>query len=353
MRDGGGTLFEVERVVAAQPMSLSTGTPIGKSREGRPIYGFALGSGPLGVSLIAGCHADEPVGQQTLFRLISYLATLRNEHPLLKRWRWRIVPNANPDGAERNAAWSLVLRRGHDFLGVEDSVYDLSAYLREVVREPPPDDIEFGFPKDPHDTRARPENLAVAAFLGAGGPYQLHGSLHGMGLSPGPWFLIERGWTERTTAMRSSLRTRVHEMGYRLFDPDRGGEKGFHRIDGGFTSRPDSAAMSAYFVERNDPAMASRFRPSSMEYVRSLGGDPLTLVSEMPLFLTRPLTAEPSAQLAELAEVRRRAAQHTEDHPRDTEKLDIRPMPIRDQMRLQLAFIGEAMAAASAERSAL
>ena len=40
--------------------------------------------------------------------------------------------------------------------------------------------------------------------------------------------------------------------------------------------------------ERNDPGMAAKFRPSSMEYVRSLGGDPFTMVSEMPLFL-RPL----------------------------------------------------------------
>ena len=36
----------------------------------------------------------------------------------------------------------------------------------------------------------------------------------------------------------------------------------------------------------NDPATAALFRPSSMEHVRALGGDPLTLVSEMPLFIT-------------------------------------------------------------------
>ena len=44
--------------------------------------------------------------------------------------------------------------------------------------------------------------------------------------------------------------------------------------------------MSEYFMAAGDPVTASLFRPSSMETVRSLGGDPLTLVSEMPLFIT-------------------------------------------------------------------
>jgi len=43
--------------------------------------------------------------------------------------------------------------------------------------------------------------------------------------------------------------------------------------------------MRAYFAERGDDEMAGRFRDSSMEYVRSLGGDPLCLVTEIPLFV--------------------------------------------------------------------
>ena len=43
--------------------------------------------------------------------------------------------------------------------------------------------------------------------------------------------------------------------------------------------------MVAYFQERGEAETAALFRPSSMEYMRQLGGDPFTLVSEMPLFL--------------------------------------------------------------------
>jgi hypothetical protein len=67
---------------------------------------------------------------------------------------------------------------------------------------------------------------------------------------------------------------------------DRGGEKGFVKLADGFATRPDSRAMQAHFRGLGEDATAALFRPSSMETVRALGGDPLTIVSEMPLFLT-------------------------------------------------------------------
>ena len=44
--------------------------------------------------------------------------------------------------------------------------------------------------------------------------------------------------------------------------------------------------MREHFLRLGDEESAARFRPSSMEALRYLGGDPLTLVSEMPLFIT-------------------------------------------------------------------
>jgi hypothetical protein len=72
---------------------------------------------------------------------------------------------------------------------------------------------------------------------------------------------------------------------YVLHDVERDGEKGFCRIARGFCTRPDSASMRQYFLERGDAETAGLFRPSSMEAIRSFGGDPLTVVSEMPLFI--------------------------------------------------------------------
>jgi hypothetical protein len=187
----------------------------------------------------------------------------------------------------------------------------------------------------------------VAEFLAESAPFHLHASFHGISFTPGPWFLIEPAWIERTAALREALRRRVHSMGYQPFDVDRGGEKGFHRIDEGFTTRPDSRAMIAWFEERGDAATAAKFRPSSMEYVRSLGGDPFTMVSEMPLFL-RPLTAGETGRPDDprfRAFLDRLAGRSADEVRIEAERCGVRGMPLRDQMRLQLAFLEEALTA--------
>jgi Zinc carboxypeptidase len=324
--------------------------PIGRSREGREILGGVLGRGPRRLSLIAGCHSDEPVGPAMLRRLVSYLGSRPGEDPLLAGYTWYVVPHVNPDGEARNAVWSDLSDQAlpaADHLGREDRVFDLYLYLRNVMRERPGDDMEFGFPRGASDDGARPENRAVAGFLAGGAPFDLHGSFHSIAFTSGPWFLIEPAWIDRTGGLREALRRRVRSMGYGLFDVDRGGEKGFRRIDEGFSTRPDSRSMIAFFETRGDPEMAAKFRPSSMEYVRSLGGDPFTFVSEMPLFL-RPLppgdTGRPDDP-AFRAWLERTALARPEEIQGEMEKANVRGMPLRDQMRLQLAFLEEALKA--------
>jgi hypothetical protein len=114
----------------------------------------------------------------------------------------------------------------------------------------------------------------------------LHGSLHGLGFGGGPWFLVESAWEDRLQPYCERCLEAVAVEGLSVHDVDRHGEKGFRRISEGFCTRPDSVSMRNHFLSASDPATAALFRPSSMEYVRSLGGDPFTFVSEIPLFLT-------------------------------------------------------------------
>jgi hypothetical protein len=331
----------IDEILSHPGPSPEAGETIGTSRGGRDIVGYRIGNGPFHVSLIGGCHADEPVGPAMLEHLAGYLSSLEGDAPLISRLSWWIVPHVNPDGAELNRTWSQELQGD-----AGQSVYDLPLYLRRCVRELPGDDIEFGFPRADDDAAARPENRAVAAFLRLGAPFVLHASFHGMAFAAGPWFLMEESWAERTPEMRQRLRQRVAALGYRVHDIDRRGDKGFTRIDEGFTSRPDSQAMAAHFRAQNDEASARLFRPSSMEYIRSLGGDPLTLVSEMPLFLldgehfegeniVRPVVLGELQRLVEPEEIRREA-----------ERIGITAMLIKDQMHLQLAYLEEGLAAA-------
>lgn len=362
--------LDLDTVLARPPIDPKDGQELGRSREGRSIRGHVVEStsaDALSVSLIGGCHADEPVGPAMLDRLASHLAALRRtqpDHLLVRRFRWRIVPHVNPDGEARNARWTRTLgaarlwgREGH-------RQFDLPSYLRHVVREPPGDDVEFGFPRGVDDRDARPEALAVAAFLRAGsdahGPYALHASFHGMAFAAGPWFLLDRAWIPHTAALRDELR--AQEGDWTFHDIDRQGEKGFDRIDRGFTTRPDSNAMREHFLSLGDEAMASLFRPSSMEFVRSLGGDPLTVVSEMPLFLVpaeqyrggdegghvdliRPAAVQELHVLAASAARRQSASQEdeTESVRAAARRLGVGAMSVDDQMRWQLRFLDAAL----------
>lgn len=325
---------------------------LGHSRQGRPLVGVETGRGATLVTLIGGCHADEPVGPELLDRLAGFLVSTAETHPLKQDFVWRLVPHVNPDGEVRNRAWTERRIAARDHRGEADLGFELEAYLGSVMREPPGDDIEFGFPSKAGD-EVRPENRAVADFLcapidGRQLPIRLHGSFHGMGLAPGPWFLTEEAWTGRTAKLRERMTATVADMGYRLFDVERHGEKGFHRIAPGFSTRPDSAAMRRYFEERGRPGEAAKFLPSSMELARSTGGDALTFVTEMPLFLT-PSLPHGLVERARLEEVR---SELLEAQARGSSTLAARasdlgvvPMPIRDQMRLQLALLEEALRA--------
>ena len=329
---------------------------IGRSRAGREMWGLRIGRGRRAVSITAGAHADEPVGPMTAMALAEWLASSGEARSLLDSHRFHICPQVNPDGAETNAPWFA-------------DPLDPMTYIDRVVRELPGDDIEYGYPRPVPVTEAgkaqsfctspkredalRPENLAVAEFLSAAGPCVFHAALHGMGFSDGVWFLIGADWAERSAPLRSALTAHARELGFRLHDIDRQGEKGFTRIAPGYCTTPHSVGMRDFFLGRDDPETADLFHLSSMEFVQSLGGDPLLMVSELPLFtIGIPYTwTDPPGQ--DTPSLRFRAASgparveaakgNTAPFLELLEKFEVSPTPIEKQVRLQGFMIVEAL----------
>lgn len=340
----------IDEIPTETPVAPDVGTPIGHSRGGRQIEAFRYGHGSRRISLIGGNHADEPVGPHLLRLLVAYLHGLPKAHPLMADYDWWIIPHTNPDGEARNLSW----------FDPEAEAVDPLTYFRQAVREAPGDDMEFGFPRGPDDEGARPENRAIRAWWEeADGPFELHASLHGMAIAGGPWFLIEPAWCERCDLLKQRCREQTRALDYQLHDIERHGEKGFHRLERGFCTRPDSISMRDHFLERDDAETAARFRPSSMETMRSFGGDCLTLVSEMPLFITPgvgdtidpdPKADEWRARLSQWRELADQGGDLTQIE-RDISKSDLHPMPLRDQMKLQWTFITAGLEQASTSRS--
>ena len=296
---------------------------IGRSEAGRPILGWIMGSGPLKLSLVAGAHADEPVGSMTLGYLAEQLLGGANDD-LLSRCTFFVVLHANPDGAAANEPW---IERWPDAM----------ACLKHIVREPPGRDIEFGYPD------LRVENRAVSAFLKKHGPFDLHASLHGMTLGEGGLLLIERTWADRTRDLRRRYAGDLAEAGLELFDHDRAGEKGFEYLGPGFSTTPRGEAMREHFQKLGDPSTAKLFRDSSMEWVRSLGGNPLALVTELPLFVLRgrPEPARPGVPVnylklrARLPDLRLKV-ERGEDVRAELAPFDLQALPVETAVRLQI-----------------
>ena len=253
-----------------------TVTTIGNSRAGHPLTCVQVGHGQLQASITAGAHADEPAGPLAAAALIWYLSGTSDEARAFRdTWTLTIFPQVNPDGALANMPWFAPAPVIHP-------------YIRLVRRELPGDDVEFAYPTDDKPA-LRPENEAIAQMLrqqvkDAGAPFQFHASLHSMGFARGAWILLGKEWVDRTTNLRRDLSELIRRSGYALHDIDRRGEKGFTRIEPGFCTTPSSAAMRQFFLDNGDELMAARFGRNSMEFVQSLGGDPLLLVTEIPNF---------------------------------------------------------------------
>jgi hypothetical protein len=238
-------------------------TEVGSSEKGKSLQAFTFGHGRQNVYMAAGHHSDEPLGPHTLRALI-----LQHEHwlsaELKERYSFTIIPHVNLDGEGINAQW----------------IQNCSAresLLNKPMRELPGRDMEFAYPN------RRRETTAVTEYLKGCGPMDLYLNLHGMLLSEGALLLMAHH-DKRYKNIKERFGERAGDLHWKLHDHDRKGDKGFDYFGAGFTSTPRGQAMREHFLAKGDPAMADKFGQSSMEFVQSLGGDPMMLVSEIPLF---------------------------------------------------------------------
>jgi len=255
------------REVCENSGGISSFIDLGRSEEGRKICGARLGRGEKQVSLIGGSHSDEPAGPETLRVFITEIAKYGTDYSsLLNRFTFFVFPQVNPDGEAKNQSW--LKPEPHP-----------GKYLSSAFREPPGRDLEFGYPD------LRRENRLLSDFWRKTGPFSLHISFHGMGFSEGVLFLIERHWISRTVELRAAVLRIAEKYDLPLHDHNRKGEKGFYYIGPGFSTTPEASMMRMHFESQGDAKTAALFKLSSMEFIQSLGGDPVCCVTELPLFL--------------------------------------------------------------------
>lgn len=349
-------VFDELRAACEQNPDLAQFDTVGHSEEGRPIAGVTLGYGPRLVTLVAGAHADEPVGPETLRLFVLEGLAARDWGAegggladLFEQFTFRMVPHVNPDGEARNQSWI----REWD---AADPAATLAAYLRGRRREAPGRDVEFGYPV------MRPENAAASRFLFPYEPVALHASLHGMGFSEGALLLIEKEWIDVPAAepLKRGFGEAARTAGLRLHDHDRGGEKGFRYGGPGFWTTPEGRAMRQHFLDAGDFETAAKFFLSSMETAVLVGRDPetgrtpLCLVTELPLFVLgadddrQPGVPQTLLAFQDAAPALAEAAEAGEDLGPLVAPFGLRCLDLETAVRLQLAALDLGLAAVAA-----
>lgn len=308
---------------------------IGHSQEGQKLFGIKVGNGSLKASIIAGCSADEPVGPYMVKCFLTWLKQSASGNELLRKWTFFIIPQMNPDGALRNKSWT-------------ELPLSLKLYLEKSKRDLPSEDLEFGFPSVQSSTNIHPENIAAAEFLSQQGCFQAHFSLHNLIVGGGAWFLIDKKHSNDSFHLQAKLKGIAEKLNIPLYDIDRKGEKGFVRLSAGFSTTPSTIELRKYYQEHSHPEWAEKIYLSSMDYIESLGGEPLSLVSEIPMFYSSKIRTVKTIEELESkhffqGELLRcaKALQSGDQELYDKimKEWDIQPISFKDQIRVQFRTI--------------
>ncbi|MFJ2257103.1 M14 family zinc carboxypeptidase [Streptomyces sp. NPDC087844] len=159
------------RALAAHRPGLCSLRPIGSSRAGRPLCLLSVGHAERAVLVVAGAHANEPVGGATLLALAERVV---RERRLRDDTSWHFLLCADPDGAG---------------LHVTPAPRTLLDYHLGFFRPAGPEQPEWSPSVLPPD-RLPPETLALIRVIDELRPY-LQVTLHGTDLG-GSWVQLTR-----------------------------------------------------------------------------------------------------------------------------------------------------------------
>ncbi|WP_093607643.1 M14 family zinc carboxypeptidase [Streptomyces indicus] len=159
------------RVLAAEQPWLCRLRRVGTSRAGRPLHLLSVGHATRAVLVVAGAHANEPVGGPTALHLARRVAA---DHRLRHGTSWHFLLSADPDGASLHRSLTPA---------------SLLDYHRHFFRPAGPEQPEWAPSVLPPDMLP-PEAVTLLRLIDELQPY-LQVSLHGTDLG-GTWVQLTR-----------------------------------------------------------------------------------------------------------------------------------------------------------------
>lgn len=260
------------RALALQWPGLCELREVGVSRAGRPLHLLSVGRARRAVLVVAGAHANEPVGGGTL---LSLARRVLHERGLRDGTSWHFLLCADPDGASLHVT------------PAPQSLYD---YHMGFFRPAGPEQPEWA-PAALPPGRLPPETLALTGVIDELRPY-LQVSLHGTDLG-GSWVQLTRdvpGLAEPFAKSAAELHIPV--------ETGASDAAGWPTSGPGVRVMPEPEAAPAY------PSLTDDARRSTWYHAHRYGG--LTAVIEVPMWAS-DLVDDPAPHPAPDAAIHRLA----------------------------------------------
>lgn len=241
---------------------------IGRSRQGRPIELVTLGHGSYSALLVAGVHANEPVGNLAADVLMHELADNARLRQQLDT-TWNFINPIDPDGLLLNEAWFAAPPTPERYFG---------SFFRPALSRQP--DYTFPLRVGSYEfSDQSPENQAFQAAIDLTRPNLLL-PMHNCEFG-GAFFIASHSRPEFENRLRSLaalMNVRLSTIGEPL--------SGLAPISNGVfeTPRPHRMIQAALQNEGSNPQSVWPAGGSSMEYAERYGSFSLTV--ETPLWQT-------------------------------------------------------------------
>ncbi len=247
----------------------------GRSREERELICVRVGRGARVIAVTGGAHSDEPAGSATCLALTRNLLENPAFSDLLRRFTFLIHPMVDPDGAARNARWSLEPYEYRRFL--------MHNYRNNDMGE----DCEHGMPVSAGQ-EIRPE----MAFLARNarehkGRIDFYITLHTTHRLGGGLFLISEQAEDEARMAALASACEAHELP--IADLDTHGEQGVEYVRPGFLRLPSMAKLAEHYQDQ--PEILARMKMTTYEFMERECGCPFALISELPSMVDERMRA--------------------------------------------------------------
>lgn len=189
--------------------------------------------------------------------------------PLLDKYAFAFIPQANPDGTIKNWEW----------LKLENPTY--RDYLRHYYRDNRSEDVEHGIPTPETTQECRPEPEAIAKFYRRFPKIHLYVTLHSDNISPSAMFLVNQ---KPPAEISKILKSVTQSQGLNLYTDNNNGMGGFEFLEPGFYAIPRFEVMREQMLAGGDPERVKKFKLNSFQLVESECNCSMSLVSELPYF---------------------------------------------------------------------